>query len=63
MGDDIGLGSDCFIFTIVQLSAAEYVVYGSLTTIDDSLPLNPNQCHHPSITQLNLHYTVAKIRF
>ena len=41
------------IFAIVQLSAAEYVVYGRLTSIDDSLSLNLNQCHHPLITQLN----------
>ena len=30
------------IFVVVQLSAAEYVVYGCLTTIADSLSLNPN---------------------
>ena len=30
------------IFAVVQLSAAEYVVYGRLMTIDDSLSLNPN---------------------
>ena len=41
------------IFAILQLCTAEYVVYGSLTTIDDSLPLNPNRCHHPIITQLS----------
>ena len=40
MGDDIGSGSICFGFCCVQLSAAEYVVYGCLTTIDDSLSLN-----------------------
>ena len=39
------------VFAIVQLSAAEYLVYGRLMTIDDSLSLNPNRCHHPLITQ------------
>ena len=53
MGDDIGLGPFVMIFAVVQLSAAEYVVYGPLTTIDDSLSLNPNRCHHPLIIQLN----------
>ena len=37
------------IFAVVQLSAAQYVVYGRLTTIDVSLSLNPNRCHHPLI--------------
>ena len=37
-----------FVFAIVQLSVAEYVV----TTLDDSLSLDPNRCHHPLITQL-----------
>ena len=41
-----------FIFAIVQISAAEYVIYGCLTTIDNNLSLNPNRCHHPLITQL-----------
>ena len=41
------------IFAVVQLSAAECVIYGRLTSIDDSLSLNPNQCHHPLITRLN----------
>ena len=41
------------IFAVVQLSAAEYVVYGRLMTLDDNLSLNPNQCHHPLITQLS----------
>ena len=53
MGDDIGLGSVCFDFrstNIVQLS--KYVVYGRLTTIDDSLSLDPNRCHYPLITYL-----------
>ena len=44
------------IFAVVLLSAAEYVVYrviyGHLMTIDDSLSLNPNRCHHPLITPL-----------
>ena len=52
MGDDIGLGSICLIFAIVQLTAAEYVVYDRLTTIDDSLSLNPNWWHQPLISQL-----------
>ena len=30
------------IFAVVQLSAAEYVVYGHLTTLDDSLSPKPN---------------------
>ena len=30
------------IFAVVQLSAAEYVVYGRLTTLDNSLSLNLN---------------------
>ena len=34
MGDDINLGSICFDF---RLSAAEYVVYGFLTTINDTV--------------------------
>ena len=61
MGDDIGSGSVCFGFrrsaaqcSSVQLSAAEYVVYGRLMTIDNSLSLNPNRCHHPLITQLKI---------
>ena len=36
---------------VVQPSAAEYVVYGRLMTLDDSLSLNANRCHHPLITQ------------
>ena len=39
MGDDIGSGSVCFDFcstNVVQLSNWKYVVYGRLTTIDDS---------------------------
>jgi hypothetical protein len=38
------------IFAVVQLSAAEYVVYVRLLTIDVSLSLNPNPL---IITQLN----------
>ena len=55
MGDDIGLGSVCFDFrstNVVQLSNRKYVVYGRLTTIDDSLSLDPNRCHYPLITYL-----------
>ena len=42
------------VFAIVQLSAAEYVIYGHLTTIDDSLSLNLIRCLHPLITLLCL---------
>jgi hypothetical protein len=42
------------IFVVVQLSAAEYVVYGPLTTIANSLSLTQNQRHHPLITQLSV---------
>jgi len=45
MGDDIGLGSVCFDFcstNVVQLSNRKYIVYGHLTTIDDSLLLDLN---------------------
>ena len=49
MRDDIGLGSVCFCFSLNLRSAAQFVVYGRLTTLDDSLPLNPNRCHHPLI--------------
>ena len=55
MGDDIGSGSVCFDFcstNVVQLSNQNYVVYGRLTTIDDSLSLDPNRCHYPLITYL-----------
>jgi hypothetical protein len=47
MGDDIGLGSVWFC-----RSAAEYVVYGRLTTLDDSLSLDPNRCHPPFLPSL-----------
>ena len=40
------------IFAMVQLCTADYVVYGRKMTLDDNLSLNPNQCHHPLITQL-----------
>lgn len=39
MGDDIASGSACFDFrstNVVQLSNGKYVVYGHLTTIDNS---------------------------
>ena len=47
MGHDISSGSVCYDFchshkdlnAVVQLSADEYVVYGRLTTIDESLSL------------------------
>ena len=45
MGDDIGLGSVCFDIrstNVVQLINWKYVFYGCLTTIDDSLSLDPN---------------------
>ena len=49
MGDDI-----CFDFCATNVcSASQYAIYGRLTTIDDSLSLNPNRCHHPLITQLS----------
>ena len=42
MGDDIGSGSDCFCFLLNLHSAAQFVVYGCLMTLDDSLSLNLN---------------------
>ena len=57
MGDDIGSGPFALIFTIVQLSAAEYVLYGHQTTVGDSLSLNQNRCHRPLITQLIMYTT------
>ena len=54
MGDDIGLGSVCFCFSLNLHSAAQFVVYGPLMSLDDSVSLNPNQCYHPLITQLTL---------
>ena len=54
MGDDIGSGSVCYCFSLNLRSAAQFVIYGRLTTLEDSLSLNPNRCHHPLITQLIL---------
>ena len=53
MGDDIGLGSVCFCFSLNLRSAAQFVVYGPLTTLDGSLSLNPNRCHYSLITYLS----------
>ena len=63
MGDDIGLGSVCFDFAVVQLSAAQYVVCGRLMTIDDSLSLNPNRCHNPLITYLRMLWRMPTSEF
>ena len=41
------LGFRLFWFSSNQRSASQYVVYGRLMTIDDSLSLNLSQCHHP----------------
>ena len=61
MDDDISVWVPfVLILAVVQLIATEYVVHGRLTTIEDSLSLNPNRCHHPLITQLNLEQTVVK---
>ena len=51
------------IFAIVQPGSAEYVFYGPLKTLDDSLSLNPNWCHHPLIypTHLNGLYSTKNI--
>ena len=54
MGDDISSGFDCFDFRATNVVQFQYVVYGRLTTIDDSLLLNPNLCHHPLIIKLSL---------
>ena len=46
MGDDIGSGSICFDFhstNVMQLSDWNDVISGVLTTIDDSLSLDPNR--------------------
>ena len=51
MVDDIDSGSFCFSPNL--RSAAHFVVYGRLRTLDDSLSLNPNWCHHLLITQFN----------
>ena len=53
MGDDIGSGCIFLIFAVVHLCTAEYAVYGRKMTLDDNLPLIPNRCHHPLITQLS----------
>ena len=50
MGDDIRSGSVCFDFCETNVV---HVVYGRQMTIDDSLSLNLNRCHHPLITQLS----------
>ena len=42
MGNDIGSGSVCFCFSLNLRCAAQFVVYGCLMTLDDSLSLNPN---------------------
>ena len=39
MGDDVSFGSICFYFSLNLRSAAQFVVYGRLTTLDDSLSL------------------------
>ena len=54
MGDDIGSGFVCIWFSLNlrTRSAAQFVIYGRLTTLDNSLSLNPKPCHHPLITQL-----------
>ena len=52
----VPFGIRLFWFLRNQRSASHYVVYGRLTTIDDSLSLNSNQCHHQLITQLTCYY-------
>jgi hypothetical protein len=47
------------IFTVVQLCAAEYVVYGQKMTLDDNLSLNLNRCHHPLNTQHKLLFSLV----
>ena len=62
MGDDIRSGSICFDFcstNVVQLSNRKYVVYGRLTTIGNSLSLDPNRCHYPLITYLS--HTIRRL--
>ena len=54
MGDDIGSCSVCYCFSHNLRSAAQFVFKGQKTTLKDNLSLNPNQCHHPLITQLSL---------
>ena len=54
MGDVIGSCSPCFGFHSTYIrSEAQFVEYGRLMTLDDSLSLNLNRCHHPLITQLS----------
>ena len=67
MGDEIGWGMSsmviCFDFfstNVVQLSNQKYVVYGRLTTIHNSLSLNPNRCHYPLKTYLSYLYLISK---
>ena len=46
MGDEISSGSICFDFhstNVMQLSDWNDVISGVLTTIDDSLSLDPNR--------------------
>ena len=65
MGDDIGLGSVCLDFcsaNVVQLSNWKNVIYGCLTTIDDSLSLDPNRCHYPLITYLRKNKQLSFIK-
>ena len=52
MSEDIVSGSICFCFSLNLRSAAQFVVYGHLTALDNSLSQKPNWCHHPLITQL-----------
>ena len=54
MGDDIDSGSICYCFSLNLPSAAQFVFKGQKTTLKDNLSHNPNQCHHPLITQLTL---------
>ena len=62
MGDDIGSGVVCFGFhSTYDCSAAQFVVYCRLTTLDNSLSLNSNQFHHPLITQLSTLSSLVKI--
>ena len=56
MVDDIGLSSFCFDFRENQRSASQYVIYGPLTIIDESLSLHPNRSYHPLITQRKLDF-------
>ena len=54
MSEDIGSGSICYCFLLNLRSAAQFVVYGRLTALDNSLSPKPNRCHHPLITQITL---------